>query len=290
MDFVTWGRNPWGQDILIHLAWNLLYIAAAAGIAFMVAHTVWVRAFARPAPRPAPEEAARLAALEATLPKRVMRHSGAARLFHWVMAAAMLTLLITGFLPIVGVKFGWVTIHWISGLVLTASILYHIVHATFWLDFWSIWLNKADLTESWQRLTRALGGTAPVPRKPGKYPADNKLYHTAVIVTGFAAVVTGLFMLVRVETPFLTRNPYLFSDQTWGWMYVLHGLAGVLLVTLTVAHIYFAVRPEKLWITESMLVGSIDRQHYLEHHDPTRWVVPREAPEPQPAPGKRMTA
>ena len=30
----------------------------------------------------------------------------------------------------------------------------------------------------------------------------------------------------RVETPFFVRNPYLFSDMAWGWMYVLHGLAG----------------------------------------------------------------
>ena len=44
-------------------------------------------------------------------PERVARHSLAARLFHWIMAAAMFTLLITAFLPKVGVKFPWVTYH-----------------------------------------------------------------------------------------------------------------------------------------------------------------------------------
>jgi hypothetical protein len=38
--------------------------------------------------------------------------------------------------------------------------------------------------------------------------------------------------------------------------------------------VYFAVRPEKWWITKGMIVGWITRRQYLEHHDPHRWVVP----------------
>ena len=79
------------------------------------------------------------------MPERVPRHSLAARLFHWIMAAAMFTLLFTAFLPKVGIQFPWVTYHWIAGLVLTVSILFHIVHASFWLDFWSIWPDQIDL-------------------------------------------------------------------------------------------------------------------------------------------------
>jgi hypothetical protein len=40
---------------------------------------------------------------------RIERHSLLARLFHWVMAAAMFVLLFTAFLPVVGVQFAWVT-------------------------------------------------------------------------------------------------------------------------------------------------------------------------------------
>jgi hypothetical protein len=54
---------------------------------------------------------------------------------------------------------------------------------------------------------------------------------------------------------------------------VLHGLAGVSLVGLVMAHVYFAVRPEKWWITKSMILGWITRRQYLEHHDPQRWVA-----------------
>jgi cytochrome b subunit of formate dehydrogenase len=86
-------------------------------------------------------------------------------------------------------------------------------------------------------------------------------------------MLTGIFMMFRVRTGIFPRNPYLFADMTWGLMYVLHGLAGVGLIALVMVHVYFAVRPEKLVITKSMIFGTLDREHYLEHHDPSRWAV-----------------
>jgi len=35
---------------------------------------------------------------------------------------------------------------------LTASIVFHVIHASFWLDFWSIWPDKADLEDAAKRL------------------------------------------------------------------------------------------------------------------------------------------
>ena len=67
----------------------------------------------------------------------------------------------------------------------------------------------------------------------------------------------------------------MLSDATWGLTYVLHGMAGVALVGLVIAHVYFAVRPEKWWITKSMILGWITRRQYLEHHDPDRWAIGR---------------
>jgi cytochrome b subunit of formate dehydrogenase len=84
-------------------------------------------------------------------------------------------------------------------------------------------------------------------------------------------------MMARVRTPLWTRNPYLLSDQAWGVTYVLHGLAGVSLVALILVHVYFAVRPEKWWITNSMIFGWIAKRQYLAHHDPARWVVATES-------------
>jgi cytochrome b subunit of formate dehydrogenase len=267
-----WATSPWGQIVPIHAAWFLIWIAGFAGLSFLIVHAVYIRYFAKA------EEFAGAGSLppSADLPPRIPRHSLVARLFHWVMAAAMFTLLFTAFLPKVGVEFNWVTYHWIAGTVLTVSILFHIVHASFWLDFWAIWPDKADLVDMTKRIRRFMGQPSPPPRRFGKYPLENKLYHGAIIATGLSAIGTGVFMLFRVRTIFFTRNPYMFSDMTWGLMYVLHGLAGVGLIALVMIHVYFAVRPEKLDITKSMIFGSMSREFYSKHYDPQRWHL--EAP------------
>jgi cytochrome b subunit of formate dehydrogenase len=271
---VQWGTNPWGEDTLMHAQWGLVYVALAFGVCFMLGHTLFVKFWPKPAgPLNAPVNQAAVAAV----PARVKRHSLAARTFHWIMAASMLTLLVTAIGPILGFTFNWVEIHWIAGLVLTVSIVYHIIHASVWMDFWSIWLNKEDVSEVIARLKRVMGQSAPAPRKAAKYPWDNKMYHTAIVLSALAVVPTGLFMMKRVETLFFVRNSYLFSDATWGVMYVLHGLSGIGLVGLTLAHVYFAIRPEKLWITKGMVFGDISRQDFLEHHDPQRWVIDTKA-------------
>jgi cytochrome b subunit of formate dehydrogenase len=237
-----------------------------AGLLFMIVHALYVGIFAAPkkfAKNDSP-------AIVAAIPERVPRHSLAARAFHWVMALSMLALLVTAFLPKVGVKFDWVTYHWIAGLVLTASVIFHIIHATFFLDFWSIWPDKIDLRDAKRRLLRSLGKEAPLPDRFAKYPLENKFYH---------AVGTGVFMMKRVNTHGLfTRNPYLFGDMTWGMMYVLHGLAGVGLIALILVHVYFGIRPEKLPITKSMIFGYMSRDFYLEEHDPERWTVEKSSP------------
>jgi cytochrome b subunit of formate dehydrogenase len=269
MGIIEWATSPLGQSVPIHIGWFLIWVALIAGLAFLVVHAIYIRYFAKE------KEFAVDAspALTAQLPKRVPRHSLAARLFHWIMAVSMFVLLFTAFLPKVGFQFDWVEYHWIAGTVLTISILFHIIHASFFLDFWSIWPDRADLEDARKRVQRFFGKSAGLPRKFAKYPLENKLYHGAIILTGMSVILTGVFMMFRVRTLFFPRNPYLFSDMTWGLMYVLHGLAGIGLITLVIVHVYFAVRPEKLPITASMIVGSMSREFYLKEHDPQRWVV-----------------
>lgn len=269
MGILDWATSPLGQRVPIHIAWFLIWVALIAGLVFLIVHAIYVRYFAKKSEFA--NEPSSVGSDE--LPARIPRHTLAARLFHWIMAAAMFVLLFTAFLPKVGVQFNWVTYHWIAGTVLTISILFHIIHATFYLDFWSIWPDRADLEDGRRRFQRFMGKSVPPPRKFAKYPLENKLYHGVVMLSGLAVIVTGICMMFRVRTIFFPRNPYLFSDMTWGMMYVLHGLAGVGLITLTIVHVYFAVRPEKLPITASMVVGSMSREFYLREHDPQRWVV-----------------
>jgi cytochrome b subunit of formate dehydrogenase len=269
MDFVEWATNPWGQSVPIHIAWFLIWVAVIAGLLFLIIHATWLRYFAKE------KEFANDASPEVVpmIPKHVPRHSLVARTFHWIMAASMFTLLFTAFLPKVGIQFHWITYHWIAGAVLAISIVFHIIHASFFLDFWSIWPDKIDLRDAWRRTLRFMGKPAPPPEKFAKYPLENKLYHGAIIAAGLSAIVTGVFMMFRVRTNIFPRNPYLFSDMTWGLMYVLHGLAGVGLIALIMMHVYFGLRPEKRAITKSMIFGWMDRDFYLKEHDPKRWVI-----------------
>ena len=282
MDLLRYGRSPWGERILTHVSWNLFWASLFAGILFFLAHAAYML-FSAHRKRSA-AETDRLEAARQDLPDRIEKHSLAARLFHWVMAGAMFVLLFTAFLPVAGVRFPWVEWHWIAGLVLSASIIFHIVHASFFLDFWSIWVGPKDIPEFKAEMLREFGHDVPGP-KPGKYPLGNRLYHLAAMVTGLTVMLSGLVMLKRVRTPFFVRDPYIFSDATWGVTYVLHGLAGVGLVGLVIAHVYFAVRPDKWWITKGMIVGWITRRQYLEHHEPSRWAVghARQASSPKPA-------
>jgi cytochrome b subunit of formate dehydrogenase len=270
MNFLTWGRNPWGQQVLTHISWDLLWASLFAGLMFLVAHASYMILSAH-----RKGSAAEIDALEASnkdLPTMITRHTLMARLFHWVMAASMFTLLFTAFLPIVGVKFAWVEIHWIAGLVLTGAIIYHIIHASFFLDFWSIWIGPKDIPEFKTEILREMGRDVPGP-KSGKYPLGNRLYHLAILVVGLSVAISGMFMMSRVRQPIFVRNPYILADTTWGFTYVLHGACGVALIGLVIAHVYFAVRPEKWWITKAMILGTITRRDYLAHHDTRRWNV-----------------
>ena len=206
----------------------------------------------------------------ASAPSIIIRHTLTDRLFHWSMAACVLVLLATAFLPILGIKFKWVTIHWVTGLVLTIIVLFHIIRAVFWQDLLSIWFGKDELKQMvsfWKPLFSPEGS----PVKPGKYSPPQKLMHHAMTLLVLITIVTGLLMMVKVDTPLWERNPYWLSDDTWGIIYILHGISALFLITMIMIHIYFALRPEKLMYTRSMIKGWLTAEEFTIHHDPGKW-------------------
>jgi cytochrome b subunit of formate dehydrogenase len=199
--------------------------------------------------------------------QRLVRHTLSDRLFHWITAVSVLTLLGTSLLPILGLQFSWVTVHWIAGIVLTVAILFHIIRAVFWQDLWSMWINTYDI----KAMLTSLNPAKPAELKPGKYSFAQKFIHLGFTVFTLIAIGTGLVMMVKVDTPFWTRDPYWLDSATWGWIYVAHGAAALIFVTMVMLHIYFALRPEKLLYTRSMIKGWITREEYEAHHDNSRW-------------------
>jgi formate dehydrogenase subunit gamma len=197
-------------------------------------------------------------------PQRIIRHRGVDRLLHWIMAASVLVLLATGLLPQLGVHFDWLVLHWSAGLVLVGALLWHVVRVALRAGFAAMWPSRRDAAE-W----RALFGAPPA--LPGKYSLAQKTMHHAVALLSLAAAITGLVMMVKIDTPLWRRNPYWLEAATWGGIYVVHGLAALCFVSVVLLHLYFALRPEKRCYLAAMLCGSMRRSDWLAHHDPALW-------------------
>jgi formate dehydrogenase subunit gamma len=201
---------------------------------------------------------------------RVKRHLLIDRVYHWVMAICVLILLTTAFLPIIGIKFEWLDLHWITGVVLSVLVLIHIVRALFWQDFWAMMIGARDIRDGWRIVTGALGG--PGPGLPAKYSVPQKLYHAAIAVLVLSIVGSGLLMLLKIDTPFWRRNPYWFADYAWGMIYALHDFAAMALLSMVMLHIYFALRPDEWHLTRSMFRGWITPRELDKHFDRQRWA------------------
>jgi formate dehydrogenase subunit gamma len=204
---------------------------------------------------------------------RVKRHFLADRTYHWLTAVSVLILMGTAFLPIIGWKFEWVSLHWLTGVVLTFLVLIHIVRALVWQDWRAMVIDGKDMRNALRTVAQSLGNSGLPPSKPGKYKILQKLYHLAVAVLVLSIVASGLLMLLKIDTPLWRRNPYWFAAETWGVIYSVHGFASMAMITLVMIHVYFALRPEEWWLTRSMFRGWISREEYLNHCDSKRWVA-----------------
>jgi formate dehydrogenase subunit gamma len=247
MDFATYKQDVWGREVILGASWDLLWLVVVAAFVVIALHAVIV-AVRRRATKPS------------SAGPRVPRHRGIDRIFHWVMAISVFALLITGIFPIIGLEFSWLTIHWIAGLVLTATVLFHIVRSLFWQDLKSMWISARDLKEPFDAKL-----------KPGKYSVAQKGMHAAVTVLVLLVIGSGLIMFAMIDTPWWNRTNAL-EESTLGWAFLVHGLSTLALIALISLHIYFGLRPEKLFYTRSMIKGWISRDELEAHHDPKRWA------------------
>ena len=247
MDIATYKNDVWGREVLLGVSWDLLWLVCVVALVIIAVHAVYM-AMQQRAERPSRDG------------KRVQRHEPIDRIMHWVMAISILALLFTGVLPIIGIEFAWLTLHWIAGLVLTAAVLFHIIRSVLQKDLMSVWISPSDLKET-------LGDS----QKPGKYSVSQKGMHAAVTVVTLFVIVSGLFMFAMIDTPWWDRTNSL-SESTLGWMFLIHGLTTLALIALIVFHLYFTLRPEKLFYLRSMFKGWISEDEHAANHDPERWA------------------
>ena len=276
MDFVVWGHDPWQRPILQHLNWDPLWVSIFCVIMFVLAHAAYTMLSSGKKRTPAETDILETASPD--VPARILRHSLAARLFHWSMSITMFVLLVTAFFPIIGLGFDWVPWHYWSGVIFTAVIVWHIVHTTFWLDFWSIWAGPKDVPEFRALMLRETGRIAHAPQ-PAKYPLGNQLYHWILTIVGLLVIVTGVLMMFRIDTPFFAHNQYLsqraglglglrppragrrLAGRPRGGAHLLRPAAGPLV----------ADQGDDLRLDHPP-------QQYLEHHEPNRWRVTPDKP------------
>ena len=178
------------------------------------------------------------------------RHRWPDRAFHWVMAATVIVLTASALLPILGIRFDWVPVHWISGVVLVAAILFHLVRVMAVHGFREMAPGLEDAREA----VRDLRGGAAV-SQPAKYDAYQKTYHWTAAIVILAVTVTGVIMLMKIDTPFWRRDPSILSDQSWGVVYVIHGLSTLAILFLVILHVYFAFLPEHRATLKAMISG-----------------------------------
>ncbi|MDG1707443.1 MAG: cytochrome b/b6 domain-containing protein [Emcibacteraceae bacterium] len=195
---------------------------------------------------------------------KVIRHGGISRMFHWIMAGSIITLIATGLLPVLGVEFEWIEIHWISGLVLTIIVVLHLLRSLSPRKIKSMWISISDIKEF-------ISGGGKV--RGGKYSLEQKMMHHGITGISLISLITGWLMLFKIDTPFWERDPFIFEADTWGILYVLHGLSTLFFVSFVMMHIYFSLRPEKAMYLRSMIKGWITRKEFKENHDQDRWDV-----------------
>lgn len=252
-EIVRYKRDVWGEEVILGVSWDLLWVVAVAVLVLLAAHAIIMAVLAnKKMDKPSSQG------------RRVSRHDAIDRAFHWVMALSVFALVITGTAPILGLRIAWLDIHWIAGLILTFVVAVHIVRAMFWQDFKSMILTPKDFAEPFDSA-----------RKPGKYSFEQKGMHWAMTVVALLVIATGLTLFLQIDTPFWDRTNSMAESQL-GLMFLLHGLATLAMIALMATHIYFALRPEKIFYTRSMVTGWISEEEMTANHDPSKWT-PKEA-------------
>jgi len=107
--------------------------------------------------------------------------------------------------------------------------------------------------------------------KPGKYSAAQKGMHAVITVLTLLVIASGIIMFALIDTPWWERTNSL-SEAMLGLVFFVHGITTLGLIGVICLHIYFALRPEKLFYTRSMIKGWISRDELDANHDPQRWT------------------
>ena len=95
--------------------------------------------------------------------------------------------------------------------------------------------------------------------------------HATVTVLTLLVIGSGIIMFMQIDTPWWDR-PKAMAESTLGLVFFIHGISTLALIGVISLHVYFALRPEKLFYTRSMIKGWISKDELDANHDPQRWT------------------
>ena len=205
--------------------------------------------------------------------KTVLRHSPTVRTTHWLVAVSGILLLFSGFgqLPmykrynIVKIPgLAWssnyeitLLIHYISAIIFTSVIVFHLLHHLRRHEF-AIIPRKGDIKETLQGL-KAMIGMAEEPRHE-KFQAKQRVIYAIIGSTSLFLIATGLIK------SFKNLGPIVMDPIVLQWVAFSHTLTGMLFMVLFVAHVAALLMKSHRPLIPSMFSGRIDGEYARSHH------------------------
>ena len=192
------------------------------------------------------------------LPARLQRFSRSERALHWVIAATVIPMILSGIALGIDIWHHQVfVIHIGSLFALVAAVLVVVVFG-----------NRPELGRLWRQLRRFDGSDrawleaaprslvgGPVP-PAGRFNAGQKLNGTLMPALLAVSTVTGLYLWARVH--------HLLSQMNI--LGALHNVAAIAIIALVSGHLYMAVlNPGTRHALRGITAGDVDRG-WAEHH------------------------
>jgi len=255
---------------LYRLDERIFFAFIIAGLIFCLGHAAR-RAFRQPVPtEPAQKEDQATPAKKEKIP----RHNLFQRVYHWGNAAAVIMLVVSGWMiyqprgfPVLpGSPSEWFFWHGWGVALLLVGLAFHAVYESFIARSPNpMAVNRAEMVRILAICRNFLGLSKSYPRAT-KYHPGQILFHWAVAGNLFLLILTGFV----IWKPFRDFLPLSLFGLGWDFIFysrLLHGFFSATLVASLIGHFYFALGIKKNWPeTKSMITGQIPLRQYLESH------------------------
>lgn len=182
--------------------------------------------------------------IESIKPVVINRYRGFTRLNHWLTAACMIVLLLTGlafFHPslygLTGLFGGGQTTRWlhpIVGVVLFFSFL------VLFLQMWKLNLPRREDVAWTRQIGDLLTGDGEKLPEVGKYNAGQKVVFWAMSVLTVVMIVTGVMIWEQYIPLWAGYAPYFATVPARRAAVAIHAIAAFLFILVFIAHVYAA--------------------------------------------------